>query len=658
MNEFDDENTVQDVVDKVSLIVNRIAGIQLGRKQAMMVENRLRTRILKLGLNSFRQYFQYLSQHQTQESAALLSLLTTHHSYFFRESNQFDILRTQLLPRLLANGIGSRHRPIKIWSAACSRGQEAYTIAMVLDAYGQETQKEIFFEILGTDVDGDSVKFAQNGVYSNKDLKEVPKDYFARYFSRGRGSIAEFSKIRNHVKQHCHFTTHNLANPSGSSISEKFDFIFCRNLFIYFNNEMIIKIICHLNDHLISDGYLFIGVSESLAGLDLELRRFGPSIYQLGRAVKNLQVVQNSPKRVLQKSVNKTSHESVSAKEKMKVLIVDDSPSILKILSKIINDHPKLEVVDTCTKPLEALDQITSLKPDVITLDIGMPVMNGVELLKEIRKKHPIPVVMISAMSPLDGPLVLEALELGAFDYIKKPNLNEVKDLTPYIQDIIISAAKSKPVRRSNRMSTPCIKHVNISADSLVLIGSSTGGTEALKRILSALPKNIPPILIVQHMPQHFTRAFAERLNQLCPFQVKEASQGDKVQPGCVYIAPGGQHMEIREKFRSLEIQLLNTEKVNHHVPSIDVLFRSALPISDRRMLALILTGMGRDGAAGLLELKKKGATTFAQNEESSVVYGMPREAVALGAAEQVYHLDDMASHMIQWFEEKSKKSA
>lgn len=336
--------------------------------------------------------------------------------------------------------------------------------------------------------------------------------------------------------------------------------------------------------------------------------------------------------------------------QKLKVLVVDDSPSIIKLLQKILGDDPGLEVVGGCMNPLEAESMIEQLQPHIITLDIHMPHMNGVELLKRIWPKYQIPCVMVSAISTEDGTYVLDALEHGAIDYIRKPSMQELKKTAPIMIERIKAAAQANIAarRKSSNPTSPAVQ-INDTVDMhrIIAIGSSTGGTEALRVVLTQLPENIPPILIVQHIPPVFSKAFAERMNGLCRFEVKEAEHNDEVKPNRVLIAPGGLQMRIVRDGYNYRVVVEDTPPVNRHKPSVDVLFNSVAEEVGGSAIGAILTGMGADGARGLLAMRNKGSRTIAQDEETCVVYGMPREAALMGGAELVKPLPDIARELL-----------
>ena len=344
---------------------------------------------------------------------------------------------------------------------------------------------------------------------------------------------------------------------------------------------------------------------------------------------------------------------------KKKVLIIDDSKTIQKLLKKIVGSSKKLEVLDVADRPSAAKKIIEKIKPDLITLDIHMPEMNGVEFLKTYLKDLKIPVVMVSSVSLEEGPLVMEALSNGALTYIQKPSLDKMSEIAPDILDQLESLANKRDIlaNRSGAGARAPMAFENF--DGLVAIGSSTGGTKALQEILTALPDKIPPIVVVQHIPAVFSKALAERLNSLCVFNVKEAVDGEEVSANTVYIAPGGIQMKLARRGSSINIVLKDDPPINRFKPSVDYMFESIPALKETNVVAAILTGMGKDGAKGLLELKNAGAYTFAQDEASCVVFGMPKEAIRLNAAKNVVDLSEMAVSFVEAFNaHKNIKSA
>jgi len=794
------EDYTAETIQQVARIVSEMAGIQLGPKQYPMIENRLRTRMMRLNIPTFENYLHFLRQNSENESQALLSLLTTHHTYFFREFSHFEHLLNNGLPDAIAKARTRVDKTIRIWSAACSKGQEVYSLAMFFNFHLKSMAPDLRFHIWGTDIDPESVRHAENGVYKNEELKQAPAMYIQDNWIRGTGAVANFSKVKKELKLNCQFTTTNLFSSSSFLADKKFDFIFCRNVFIYFNSEQITKICKSFSNHLNPSGHLFLGVSESLQGLQLPLQLVGPSVYghkgqtspvpqfkplekriqrgpleilciddsgtilallkkilvketgflvtatakngqealdilktqkfdaitldlhmpvldgvgflqtykkreipilvvssinrddttiaqkalSLGAAdyvekpsLENLaqagNEIRGKIKTILQSSVlshptesgnsndptissptsSNTTLSKSSALKKIKVLIVDDSATIRNLLSKICHHDPIFEVVGMADRPSEVKDLIRKSKPDVITLDIHMPEMNGVELLEQIHPLFNIPTVMISSISKEEGPLVLRALEIGAVDYIQKPQMSNISESAEQIRNSLKMAASVK-IQKRDKVKKNLVSKTIFDQRNLVVIGASTGGTEALKDILEGMPKNIPPILVVQHIPPVFSAALASRLNNLCPFEVREAKDGDEVLANQVLIAPGGQQMGVRLSHGRLFVTIKNDPPMNRHKPSVDYLFQSVSKLNLKNVVAGILTGMGADGAKQMKVLHDQGTKTIAQNQNTCVVYGMPREAIELGAADFILPLNEIAQKIIQICEQQN----
>lgn len=340
---------------------------------------------------------------------------------------------------------------------------------------------------------------------------------------------------------------------------------------------------------------------------------------------------------------------------KTRVLVVDDSALMRGLLSQLIGMAPDMEVVGAAPDAQTAREMIKALNPDVVTLDVQMPKMGGLEFLERLMRLRPMPVVMVSSFTEAGSDTTLKALELGAIDFIGKPRADSGRSLDGYGEDLVekIRAAKGARLRGSMSSSAtvpslPTPTRPGLAASGkIVFVGASTGGTEALKEFLLGIPADCPPILIVQHMPESFTASFARRLDALCAPRIIEAQGNEKVEPGTVYVAPGHSHLLIRRGNSGFLTELAVTAPVNRHRPSVDVLFDSAAALVGRKAVGVILTGMGKDGAQGLLRLRQAGARTFGQDETSCVVYGMPREAFLIGAVEEQCALDDMARRVI-----------
>ncbi|MBY0565075.1 MAG: chemotaxis response regulator protein-glutamate methylesterase [Hyphomonadaceae bacterium] len=326
---------------------------------------------------------------------------------------------------------------------------------------------------------------------------------------------------------------------------------------------------------------------------------------------------------------------------RIRVLIVDDSVTIRKVLRTTLSQHDDIEVVGEAADPYEAREAIKALNPDVLTLDVEMPKMNGIEFLEKIMRLRPMPVIMVSTLTQAGAATSLEALELGAFDCVGKPDFDGV------VEKVRIAVhAKVRPLRDRAHDSAPVSSYQ--CGDSVLAIGSSTGGVEALVSIIQRFPANCPPTLITQHMPPTFTTSFAARLDRLCAAHVAEATDSAPVKPGHVYVAPGGdRHLEIQGSGAHLRCKLVEGPTVSGHRPSVDVLFNSMARIVGARGVGVILTGMGRDGADGLLQMRKAGARTLGQDQASCVVYGMPKVAFERGAVERQVSLSRMPSSIL-----------
>jgi two-component system chemotaxis response regulator CheB len=342
----------------------------------------------------------------------------------------------------------------------------------------------------------------------------------------------------------------------------------------------------------------------------------------------------------------------------IKVLIVDDSALMRSLLTEIIDGAADLEVVGGAPDPIVAQEMIKSLNPDVLTLDVVMPKMDGLEFLSRLMKLQPMPVVMISSMTARGSEVTLQALELGAVDFMPKPHGGRAALLQGYAEEIRdkIRAAKSAHLRRPQAAAVPATARVEapvatvssrMLTEKLIAIGASTGGTEAIKEVIMRLPAAVPGIVIVQHMPEAFTPSFAKRLDSLAAVRVVESKGGERIQPGHAYLAPGHSHLLIRKSGGGWVTELSQAEPVNRHRPSVDVLFHAVAREAGRNAIGVILTGMGKDGAQGMLAMRQAGAWNIGQDQESCVVYGMPREAAQLGAVDEVASLNGVAARIL-----------
>lgn len=355
----------------------------------------------------------------------------------------------------------------------------------------------------------------------------------------------------------------------------------------------------------------------------------------------------------------------MAEKRRIKVLVVDDSAVVRATMTAVLSASPDIEVIGVAADPFIAADKIRDQLPDVITLDVDMPRMDGITFLQKIMSQHPIPVVVCSALTQEGAQTTMRAFEYGAVEVIAKPQLGTkrfLEESSARIQDAVRAAASARLDLLGHSVRKPAgPKHsadavipkrrarvTERASEKVVAVGASTGGTEAIRTLLASMPADGPAILVVQHMPREFTRHFADRLDNICEMQVKEADEGDMVAPGRALIAPGDRHMALRRTGDAYRVELLDGPLVCRHRPSVDVLFRSVAQVAGRNSIGVLLTGMGDDGAAGLLEMREAGARTIAQDEATSVVFGMPAEAIRLSAAESVLGLPLIAEHVLE----------
>lgn len=349
------------------------------------------------------------------------------------------------------------------------------------------------------------------------------------------------------------------------------------------------------------------------------------------------------------------SGEQQNAEKKIRVLIVDDSAIVRKLLAEALDAETDIEVVGTAPDPYVARDKILSLRPDVLTLDVEMPRMDGITFLKKLMRFHPMPVIVISSLGQASSKIALEALQHGAVDVLAKPggpySVGELKHDLPHKVRAAAHArlrqVPTEPVVPVKQQPVPPVSFHGGNPSTIIALGASTGGTEAIREVLMGLPAGCPGIVVVQHIPPVFSAAFASRLNDLCRIQVKEAVDGDKLTPGLALIAPGNFHMTLAKRGNEYRVAVNDGPRVCYQRPAVDVLFDSVAACAGRDAIGALMTGMGADGAEGLLKMKRAGAKTIAQDEASCVVFGMPREAIRLGAVDHVVPLKRIAGEIL-----------
>lgn len=488
---LEQQTSLMKVVKEVCQLVSNMSGIQLGEKQYPMVENRLKSRMLRLQITDPDLYLDYLRTHIEVESQSLLSLITTHHTYFFREFAHFEFLLKGGLQKSIEAARLRGDKLIRVWSAACSRGQEVYTLAMFLNYHLAQMAPDVNYQIWGTDVDPQSVKVASNGVYPFKELKQVPAHYLGQNWARGTGDIADFAKVKKELRDRCHFQTHNLTSPGvapGGGV--KFDWIFCRNVYIYFDQAQIKKITQDLMADLDASGYLFIGVSETINGLGLKYDSVGPSVYQHPRSTSVVAAKKPDP----------TPKEVVfSLPEKLRVLCVDDSSSILTLLKKILGPSDGFEVVGTATNGREAMDFLKHNKVDVLTLDIHMPEMDGISYLeRNMNSSHP-PIVMLSSVNRENADVAAKALQLGASDYVEKPSMANLLERGDEIRAKLKMAFLNKGLKLNSQLDQAFKRSFEIQnpEEKMRLFFSSIGEKRKISYILKNLSSRDPASIFI-----------------------------------------------------------------------------------------------------------------------------------------------------------------
>lgn len=419
-----------EIIKYASTLVSERTGVILGERQSNMVESRLLRHIMDLGLNSDQDYIAYVEKHREKETQHLISLLTTHHTFFFREYEHFEHLSSEALPRLVAHLRRIGRKSMRVLSAACSKGHEVYSLAMYLKRH---LPPDFTYEVVGGDICEESVEFAKNGVYRWDEVKTVPAEFLNGNWIRGTGAISEFAKVSESVKQNTKFEPMNLITLDQQKTTEKFDIILCRNVFIYFEREQVKKSVKSLMDRLHSHGELILGVSESLAGLDLSVESIGPSIYRpvsadsTGRSVVRPVLAPSGSA-----AVPTAPSPMVSVPGPISVFAIDDSPTILRLIERLCreNGFQFLGSASDGQKALQVLTGPNALRPSVITLDLHMPVMSGIDFLKASELKTQVPIIVVSSVNREDLSLAQEALKLGARDYVEKPSLDRWSETT------------------------------------------------------------------------------------------------------------------------------------------------------------------------------------------------------------------------------------
>ncbi len=605
---------IQGDQESVYALAEKITGTcQTGRFRRELLVINVERRMSECKIHKLSQYIEYAYLH-SEEYQKLVSALTIHTTSWFREDPHY----VSLLKHLEKFHKSKPGRAFRLWSSACSTGEELFSAALVLEKFRKENDG-FEYELFGTDIDPVSVSIAGKMIYSSVAFKQIPKIYHSSIML-GSGKTNGLMTFVSEIRKRCKFAVKNLVDFRDHSRNEKWDWIFCRNVLIYFDEKTVKDIVQGFFQKLQSSGVLCLGHSEAFSIVPSGFVSLGQACYRI--------VSQNG---LMKEAVKFT---------KKKVLIIDDSIVIRKLLTKLFLAD-SWDVTDVESAPAADL-KIKDVEYQLITLDLKMAPVDGLTWLKANRKKlKNTPVVIVSDSDPKEAEGVFGALEDGAQDYILKSFLH--KNAEEFI-------SKMNSLLKDNQISKHSIKYNQIkdikivNQPEVILIGASTGGPEAIGNLLKGFPGTLPPVVIVQHINESFTRPFAERLSQVSGIKVSEPVDGEILQSGRMYLAFGDYHITLKRDQTNLTLHKDFSQKHLGHRPAVDPLFFSAATVQVKS-ISFLLTGMGKDGAAGLKAIfDQGGSTTLAQDESSCIVFGMPKQAIDLGAAHAVANLVEMRS--------------
>lgn len=604
--------------DFVFSLIERVTGTcQRGDYRREVLASNVERRIRYIGAKSLKGYLSHAMQ-DAVERELLVSALTIHTTSWFREFPHFEKLAAGVRQKVTEQKLTSIH----ILCAGCSTGEEAYSVALMLENIRHQVPG-FEYHVHGVDIDPISVAHASRGVYGSVAFSLIPEEY-KRFCDVGQGRKSGFFAPNKEVRKRCSFEVDDLRTIAQGR-RDAFEFIFCRNVLIYFNSADVPSLVTGLLSTLKVDGALFLGHSEGVDAGKYGLRFLGDSTYVKRRGFG----------------------DSARTKESAcRVLVVDDSPTARKAIERSL-EKGGLTAFSVASAE-EASEFLEKHTVDVITLDVTMPGLDGPTWLNSRRLAGlGVPVVIVSESGATQAVSILGALENGAQDYIEKSAVS-----SDDFADRVAAISKSyRPRVYGAHVTQPTSAArggVRRDCPDVILVGASTGGTEAVMCLLESMPSKCPPILLVQHISAYFARAFAQRVAQNSKLTLGVCADGVPLEAGHVYVADDDRHLGMRGKKGRLSILRSDGPAVNRHRPSVDFLFKSAAAIANLKVSAVLLTGMGADGAQGMMELHEKGAVTFAQNEQSCVVFGMPREAIALGAVD-VTGTPNELRQQLQW---------
>ena len=587
------------------LIEKIIGSSQEGRYQKEILITNVSRRIQRTNSTDLYDYLNLINN-DSREYAQFLSSITIHTTNWFREMPHYQ----QIEAHVRANIDSFRGKVFQAVSVASSTGEEVYSLAFVLEGIRKDFP---YFNYIveGRDVDPISVHTGNRGIYPVNVLSNIPAKYHP-YIKKGKDKAKDFFCIGEEVKKRCQFKEGNLTDTPKKTEENHYDYIMCRNVLIYFDTETVGQIISSLRKQLAETGVLCLGHSETLNNpQEHELKSIGNSNYQI-------------------------LEEKKVSKQKV-ILIVDDSATVRIVLKNILEQKNYRVLEADCAEKADSV--LKEKEVDLITLDLHMPGKNGDEWLKYKRSVGMrIPTIIITDTLAQNADEILAILQNGAQDYINKKSLSTGRD---EIVDKVTSLINSKAISREVKSSYSLVKSQKLFLPDLILIGASTGGTEALATLLKSWPSNSPPVLVVQHISKNFCAPFAKHLAPVSGLKLGTPKHGATLEKGHIYLAHDEYHIGAGKRDGLYRFEINRGPAINRHRPSVDHLFVSALSYSEK-VAAILLTGMGEDGAKGMLSLKNKGAITFAQNEQSCVVFGMPKAAIENGGAGFVGNLSEI----------------
>lgn len=620
------EKILSDVIEMVESKV----GLQYNARASSVLLNRVKRRTIQLQISNIFSYFHYLLINKQHEIAKLVNAFTNNTTLFFRESHHFHVLENKIFP------LCQQNKQIRILSAGCSSGEELYSIAISFLEYCRNHNHHLHefhtIEFIGIDYSLEAIAEARRGIYQVHAVRRVQNYIVDKYFDVGKDDLSGLIRVKDSLYKFCHFERANLLEPL--SLNPPFDAIFCRNVFIYFNNEKITRV-CHQFIKLLNPlGFLFLGHSETLTGLGLPFKSIDHAVYQV------------APKENLTNSIFEQPEARVSER-KINVYLVADKLSDLSLLRTLLSSYNSINI---SSESLEFPDEKEAYERYGARLVIYIADSFPGKTQHYRYTYLPCLVVLRSQIEGNEIAVgVLQKADSKKFRVIELTQiLNQSSAGSSFLQ-IVLDLVSNYDPRLHNFDSLQIQAPKTKCPYDLIAIGASTGGVNAIETLLSTFPVDTPPIVIVQHIPEKFSAIFAGRLNLICRIAVSEAKDGEFLQEGHAYVAPGNSHMTIKKIGSRFRILLSNEEKVNGHRPSVDFLFSSLVGIAQKhKLVAVLLTGMGKDGAQGMKELFDAGVHTIAESKDSAVVNGMPEQARALGAVKESLSLAEIANALFR----------